>query len=137
MRVGPSRTHILRCCRSGLAAESTGTVEPFPEHTPTMLRHLVLLRFKPAASPAEIAALEQAFCALKASIGGISELESGTDVSPEGLAKGFTHAFMLSFDGPAQRDAYLPHPAHQAFVQRLRPALDDVLVLDYEARSAG
>jgi Stress responsive A/B Barrel Domain len=102
-----------------------------------MLRHLVLLRFKPSASAAEIAALEQAFCALKASIGGVSQLEWGTDVSPEGLAKGFTHAFVLSFDAAAQRDEYLPHPAHQAFVRQLKPALDDVLVLDYETRSAG
>ena len=31
---------------------------------------------------------------------------------------------------PAGRDAYLPHPAHQAFVARLSPLLADVLVID-------
>ena len=100
-----------------------------------MLRHLVLLRFKPTASAADIALIERAFCALRDLVDGVSALEWGTDTSPEGLAKGFTHAFMLSFDGAAQRDAYLPHPAHQAFVQQLKPVLDDVLVLDYEAVS--
>jgi hypothetical protein len=102
-----------------------------------MLQHLVLLRFKPTASPADVAAIERAFCALRSSVPGVAGLEWGTDVSPEGLAKGFTHAFMLSFDGAPQRDAYLPHPAHQAFVAQLKPVLDDVLVLDYEARTTG
>jgi Stress responsive A/B Barrel Domain len=102
-----------------------------------MLRHLVLLRFKSTATPADIAAIERAFCALRTLVDGVSALEWGTDVSPEGLAKGFTHAFMLSFAGALQRDAYLPHPAHQAFVAQLTPALDDVLVLDFEARDAG
>ena len=102
-----------------------------------MLRHLVLLRFKPTATAADIAAIERAFCALRTLVPGVGALEWGTDVSPEGLAKGFTHSFMLSFSGTAQRDAYLPHPAHQAFVRQLTPALDDVLVLDYEAKSEG
>ena len=51
--------------------------------------------------------------------------------SPEGLAKGFTHCFNLSFADEAARAAYLPHPDHLAFVAQLKPALDDVLVFDY------
>ena len=31
----------------------------------------------------------------------------------------------------AARATYLPHPDHLAFVEQLKPALDDVLVLDY------
>ena len=102
-----------------------------------MLQHLVLLRFKPTTSPADVGRLERAFCALRNSIESIRQLEWGTNVSPEGLAKGYTHAFMLSFDGALQRDAYLPHPAHQAFVAQLTPAIDDVLVLDYAANHVG
>jgi len=97
------------------------------------LRHLVLLRFKTEASVDAIAAIERAFVALRGQIEGVRDLEWGTDVSPEGLAKGYTHAFMLSFDDAAARDAYLPHPAHQAFVAQLKPVLDDVLVIDYFA----
>jgi len=97
------------------------------------LRHLVLLRFKPAATPAEVQGIEGHFVALRGQIGGVRALEWGTDVSPEGLAKGFTHAFLLTFDDAPARDAYLPHPAHQAFVARLQPLLDDVLVIDYFA----
>ena len=97
------------------------------------LRHLVLLRFKAEASAAAIAAIELGFVALRSQIDGVRDLEWGTDVSPEGLAKGYTHAFMLSFDDADARDNYLPHPAHQAFVAQLKPLLDDVLVIDYFA----
>ena len=75
------------------------------------------------------------FVALREQISDVRSLEWGTDVSPEGLAKGFTHAFLLSFDDAAARDAYLPHPAHQAFVAQLQPLLDDVLVIDYFANA--
>ncbi|WP_372527055.1 Dabb family protein [Piscinibacter sp.] len=99
------------------------------------LRHLVLLRFKPAATASDISAIERAFCALPQRIDSVRELEWGTDVSPEGLAKGYTHSFLLSFDDAAGRDAYLPHPAHDAFVAQLKPLLDDVLVIDYQPRA--
>ena len=100
------------------------------------LRHLVLLRFKAAASAADVAAIERAFCALRLQIDSVRALEWGTDVSPEGLSKSFTHSFLLSFDDAAGRDAYLPHPAHKAFVALLQPLLDDVLVIDYQPSTA-
>jgi quinol monooxygenase YgiN len=100
---------------------------------PKVLRHLVLLRFKADAPVEGVAGIERAFVALREQIDGVRDLEWGTDVSPEGLAKGFTHAFLLTFDDAAARDAYLPHPAHQAFVAQLKPLLDDVLVIDYFA----
>jgi len=100
------------------------------------MRHLVLLKFKPEARPAQIDAIVQAFIGLPAQIDAVKALECGTDVSPEGLAKGFTHSFLLTFADAAGRDAYLPHPAHQAFVAKLQPVLADVLVIDYESRDA-
>lgn len=98
-----------------------------------MIRHLVLLKFKPDVEVGRIAGIVQAFVALRGQIELVRDLEWGTDVSPEGLAKGFTHAFLLSFADAAGRDAYLPHPAHQAFVAQLQPLLADVLVIDYES----
>ncbi|HEU0204100.1 MAG TPA: Dabb family protein [Burkholderiaceae bacterium] len=95
------------------------------------IRHLVLLRFVDGTSAAERSRIEQAFAALPAQIGGISAFEWGTDVSPEGLSKGFTHAFVVTFVDTAARDAYLPHPAHEAFVAGLKPCLAEVLVVDY------
>ena len=96
-----------------------------------MLRHLVLLKFTEDAAPARRAALTAAFIGLALKIPQIKALESGLNASPEGLDKGFTHCFLVSFEREADRDAYLPHPAHQAFVDELKPWLADVLVVDY------
>jgi len=95
------------------------------------IRHLVLLRFTNDTPDAERREIESAFAALPAQIADITGFEWGINNSPEGLAKGFTHAFAVTFETAAARDAYLPHPAHVAFVARLKPRLGDVLVLDY------
>lgn len=100
-------------------------------HARQVLRHVVLFAFKEGTGAAEIRAIEQAFAALPEQIDVIRDFEWGTDVSVEGKAAGFTHCCLVTFADEAGRDAYLPHPAHQAFGQKLRPHLDQVLVLDY------
>lgn len=100
------------------------------------LRHVVLLRFKPEASAAEITAIEQAFAALAGRIAEVQSLEWGTNNSPEGLDRGYTHCFTLGFEDAAARDAYLVHPVHQAFSAQAGPHLAEVLVIDYAAQPA-
>ncbi len=95
------------------------------------LRHVVLFKFKEGTSDAAIQKVEAAFTALPSKIAEIKGYEWGTNNSPEGLAKGFTHCFFLTFDSEAGRAVYLPHPDHKAFGAILTPHLDDVLVLDY------
>jgi hypothetical protein len=95
------------------------------------IRHLVLLKFKADTSLAQMHSLEKAFAALERKISAVQSMEWGTNNSPEGLDKGFTHCFNLTFADEAARAAYLPHPDHLDFVAQLKPALDDVLVLDY------
>jgi Stress responsive A/B Barrel Domain len=99
------------------------------------LRHVVLIRFKEATAPATIEKIERAFAALERRIEAIEALEWGTNCSPEGKADGFTHCFLLTFASAADRDAYLPHPDHQAFSALLRPHVDEVLVVDYVPRA--
>ena len=99
------------------------------------LRHVVLFGFKPETSPAQVTEIENAFRALPAQIDLIQDFEWGTDVSVEGKAEGYTHCFFLTFASEADRDAYLPHPAHQAFGAILRPHLAQVLVIDYWAQA--
>ncbi len=96
-----------------------------------MIRHLVLMRFKPETTQARRTELEQAFAALKNALPLVQDLEWGTNVSPEGLDQGYTHCFSLTFANAADRDAYLPHPVHQSFVEQVKPWLDQVLVFDY------
>jgi hypothetical protein len=99
-----------------------------------LLRHVVLFSFKPSSNDEEIATIAAAFAALPGEIAEILDFEWGTDVSVEGKAQGYTHCFFVTFRDETGRDLYLPHPAHRAFGQLLRPHLDQVLVLDYWAR---
>lgn len=101
---------------------------------PPALRHVVLFTFRETATPAQILGVEQAFAALPRQIAAIQDLEWGTDVSVEQLADGFTHCFLVTFARAADRDSYLVHPAHRAFVARLQPHLARALVIDYWAR---
>ena len=96
-----------------------------------MIRHLVLLKFSEETTTARRAELAAAFAALATQIPQVRSLEWGLNASPEQLDKGFTHCFLVTFDDEAARDAYLPHPAHQAFVRELKPWLADALVVDY------
>ncbi len=96
-----------------------------------VLRHVVLLKFKDDATPAQIRKVENAFVALPSKVDAIYDLEWGTDVSVEDLQQGFTHCFFVSFRSEADRAKYLPHPAHKEFGQILGSHLDKVLVIDY------
>ena len=101
---------------------------------PPLLRHLVLFAFRTTSTPAEITELCAAFARLPQAIPGIAAFEWGVDVSPEGLQRGYTHAFLLTFASEPDRNAYLVHPAHLAFVTAAGPHLAQSLVVDYWAQ---
>lgn len=107
---------------------------PIDETPPRAVRHVVLFAFRDDAPPDRIRSIAAAFAALKDRIPGIVDLEWGTNESPEGLADGFTHCFLVTLTDAAARDAYLPDPAHVAFTQQLQPILERVLVVDYVPR---
>lgn len=95
------------------------------------VRHVVLFGFKEGTTDEQTRSIEEAFRALPDRIDVIQDFEWGTDISPEGLSDGHTHAFFLTFADAAARDAYLPHPEHKAFGQVLGPYRDKVTVIDY------
>ena len=101
-----------------------------------MIRHVVLFSFKTTAEREEVMAVEAAFAQLPQQIDLIRAYEWGTNVSPEGIDQGFTHCFLLTFTSAVDRDAYLVHPAHQAFVASLQPVLEKALVIDYWAATS-
>jgi hypothetical protein len=100
---------------------------------PKLLRHVVMFQFKESSSDAEVQTVIDAFRALPSKIPQIADFEYGTDNSPEGLAGGLTHAFLVTFKSEEDRAVYLPHPAHKAFVEVLKPHLEKVTVIDYWA----
>ncbi len=101
--------------------------------TGKLLRHVVLLKFKDASTTADIKKVEEAFRNLPSKIKAVKGFEWGTNNSPENINQGFTHCFFVTFKTEKDREEYLPHPAHKAFVDVLTPHLDKVLVIDYWA----
>lgn len=112
---------------------SNPTAAQSKEAAKKVLRHVVLFKFKAGTSNDQIKQIEDAFRGLPGKIDAIADFEWGTDVSPEGKSKGFTHCFFVTFRDEKGRDAYLPHPAHQDFVKIVGPHVADVCVVDYWA----
>ncbi len=98
-----------------------------------LLRHVVLFSFKEGSTDAQIKSVTDAFGELPKKIPQVKTFEWGTNNSPENLNQGFTHCFFVSFASEADRAIYLPHPAHLAFIEILKPILDKALVIDYWA----
>jgi Stress responsive A/B Barrel Domain len=108
--------------------------QPSPATAAPVLRHIVLFAFKPSATPADIQRVATEFAALAGKIPVVKGIEWGTNNSPENLANGFTHAFIVTFADAAGRDAYLPHPAHTAFTTVAGPFIQKALVVDFVVR---
>lgn len=117
-----------------LAAGCRKSKDDDPTTSGTLLRHVVLFKFTDSSTPDDVKKVEDAFRALPAQIKEIKNFEWGTNNSPENLNQGFTHCFLVTFASEKDREVYLPHPAHQAFVNVLTPHLDKVLVIDYWAK---
>jgi len=90
----------------------------------SLLRHIVLFKFKEDTTKEDLTAIENAFAELPAKIPEIVDFEWGTNNSPEGLDKGFTHSFFVSFKDEKGREVYLPHPDHKAFVELAGPSIE-------------
>jgi hypothetical protein len=116
-----------------LAITTTSLAQKSKQMSGKLLRHVVLLKFKDASSSSDIKKVEDAFRKLPSKIKAIKGFEWGTNNSPENINQGFTHCFFVTFTSEKEREEYLPHPAHKAFVAVLTPHLDKVLVIDYWA----
>jgi organic hydroperoxide reductase OsmC/OhrA len=103
------------------------------ENASKMLRHVVMFQFKDSSSREDVQKVVDAFRSLKSSIAQVASFEHGTNNSPEGLANGITHCFLITFKSEADREIYLKHPRHDAFVEILKPHLEKVQVIDYWA----
>jgi hypothetical protein len=131
------RTLTALLLLTGIAAlmlMNTPSAQSQSDQPEKFLRHVVLFKFKEDATAEQIAAVEKGFAELPERISAIHDFEWGTNNSPEDHAKGYTHCFLVTFKSEADRDAYLPHPAHQEFVKVLRPIMEDVHVIDYWAQ---
>ncbi|MEM6776779.1 MAG: Dabb family protein [Planctomycetota bacterium] len=101
------------------------------ERDTKMLRHVVMFQFKSSSSDADVERVVDAFRELPSQIPEIADFEYGVNNSPENLNDDLTHCFLVTFASEEDRAAYLPHPAHLAFVDVLKPHLEKVVVIDY------
>ena len=111
---------LVAGCRPAPGTATELSTAPASAATPRgAVRHLVVFRFKPGATPEQVAELTRAFAGLRERIPGIIGYEHGVNHSPEHMNQGMTHVYLLTFESAAARDAYLPHPQHKAFGQLL------------------
>lgn len=122
---------IFSCVDKKTELNPNPKLKTHTNHMTKQLRHVVIFKFKATSTPADIQKIENAFSKLPSQIKEIEAYEWGLNNSPEGLNKGFTHCFLVTFNNEEDRDIYLPHPAHKAFVDILSPHLEDVMVIDY------
>lgn len=102
-----------------------------------MVVHMVLLKVKKGLTKAKVAGVMKAIGALKGKIPGILSYSWGAYASPEGLHRGYTHGFCMTFKDAKARDTYLPHPLHEKVKQKvvaiLDGGVDGVCAFDFEA----
>eukprot|EP00897_Mesotaenium_endlicherianum_P005962 jgi/Mesen1/5394/ME000268S04591 len=102
-----------------------------PKIKKTTVKHVFLAKFKDDMPEKEI---QEAIAGYRDLIHQIKEMkgfEWGTDVSVEGLSKGFTHVFVTTFDSPEDRDTYIEHPVHKGYAEYLLSKLKDTVIVDY------
>ncbi len=101
-----------------------------------MVTHMVILRVKRDVPRAKVDEVFGAIGALRSKIPGIVSFAWGPYSSSEGLNRGFTHGFCMTFRGAAERNAYLPHPEHEKVkglvLEILDGGLDGALAFDFE-----
>jgi len=100
-----------------------------------MIRHFGVFQFHPDITEAKISECFEALTGMVGKIDGLLSVEHGPYQSDEGLNEGFTHGFIMTFDSTESRDAYLPHPVHEAVKEIVVPCLARVVVFDFETPS--
>ncbi len=103
-----------------------------------MIRHIVLIRFRPEVTEDAIAALFSELDAIRTVVPGVLATAAGRSESPEGIERGYLHGFTVDFDGWDALAAYQAHPDHLRFgaglVAHAQGGLDGILVFDLPCR---
>src|SRR5687768_12146884 len=96
------------------------------------VQHIALFRFRPGTPPRTVDRAFEDLRHLAKVIPGITGFTGGPNNSPEGLADGLTHGFVMTFTDAAKRDDYLTHPEHEKFKAFVLPHIEKVVVFDYD-----
>lgn len=100
-----------------------------------MLTHVVVVWFRKDAPADAVARFRARARADLPGIPGVKHLNCGVAIPSERpvVDKSYSVALSMTFDGPAQLDAYQVHPVHQKFsAECVRPVAERVVVYDFE-----
>ena len=124
---------IIVFCLGLLTAACGDSNEEQLTENEELVRHIVVFKYKPGASEADIERVTDAFADLENKVPGIVNFEHGLNNSPENKNLGFTHVYQVTFEDVEARDNYLPHPEHKKFGELLGELdiLEDAFVVDY------
>lgn len=99
-----------------------------------MIRHIVLIKFKPDVSEETILGFFAELRDIEKHVSGIRDITSGRSESPEKIERGYMHGFVVDFDDWDALERYQTHPDHKALggklVDNAIGGLDGILVLD-------
>ncbi|MGB8817710.1 MAG: Dabb family protein [Rhizobiaceae bacterium] len=99
-----------------------------------MIRHIVLIRFKPETSETKIAAIFEALHRIRDVLDGVVSITSGKSESPEKIERGYMHGFVVDFRDWQALAAYQAHEDHKRvgaeLVANAVGGLDGILVFD-------
>lgn len=99
-----------------------------------MIRHIVLVKFRPEVAEAEIAAIFADLAAIRAKLPGVIDIRAGRSESPEQIERGYMHGFTVDFTDWAALAAYQDHPDHRrvgaALVAAAQGGIGGILVFD-------
>ena len=96
-----------------------------------MLQHVVLMKFKPGVTDAQIGALEKALDDLPNRIVQIQTYEFGRDVLHS--QRSWDFALISGFANLTAMQIYQKHPDHQAVVARLKEICERIGCVDFES----
>ena len=130
-KIGNDNFLIAGSFRFDLGKVATYKIAPKINREGKILRHMVNLKYKKEATKEQIKEAVNTFVNLKNEINEIANIEWGINDSTEGVSKGFTHCFTLTFNNEHAREIYLFHKAHLDLVSKIGPLIDDVFVIDY------
>ncbi|MEM6637186.1 MAG: Dabb family protein [Pseudomonadota bacterium] len=99
-----------------------------------MIRHIVLVKFKPEVGPELVDDIFAELHRIKAKLPGVLSITSGRSESPEKIERGYMHGFVADMADWSALQAYQDHPDHKRLGARLVEnavgGIDGILVFD-------
>lgn len=89
-----------------------------------MIRHIVLIRFRPDVTEAKIAELFAELKEIEGLLPACLGVTAGKSESPEQMERGYMHGFVADFRDWDGLQAYQDHPQHQAVGAKLTEHAD-------------